>query len=130
MNDIIVELSFVAYINISVAITIWVARTLSSNGLVFLIEAFDGRQDLAESINHMLVVGFYLINVGYILLALRLGLRPVDAPSAIEFLSTHVGLALLVLGGMHFSLMFVITRYGYKAAGFWSGRKEAGRELT
>ena len=78
----------------------------------------------------MLVVGFYLINVGYILLALRLGLRPVDAPSAIEFLSTHVGLALLVLGGMHFSLMFVITKYGFKAAGLWSGQKDAGRELT
>ena len=128
MNDIVVVLSFVAYIAISVAITIWVAHTLSTNGLVFLIEAFDDRQDLAQSINHMLVVGFYLINIGYVLLALRYGYRPVDTPSAIEFLSTKVGLVLLVLGGMHFSLMFVITKYGHTAAGIWSRREVADRD--
>ena len=123
MNEIIVELSFTAYIAISVAITIWVARTLSTNGLVFLIDAFDERRDLAESVNHMLVVGFYLINIGYILLALRFGMRPTDTVSAMEYLSTKIGLALLVLGGMHFSLMLVITRYGHAAAKRWSSRK-------
>ena len=130
MNDIIVETSFVAYIAISVAITIWVARTLSTNGLVFLVEAFDDRRDLAESVNHMLVVGFYLINLGYILLALRFGLRPVDTPSAIEFLSTKIGLALLVLGGMHFALMVAITKYGHMAARIWSGRDAVDCEST
>ena len=98
--------------------TVWVARTLSTNGYVFLVEAFGARADLAQSINHMLVVGFYLINIGFVLLALRYGVRPIDYPSAMEYVSTKVGLAMLVLGAMHFALMYVIAKYGRHAAGY------------
>ncbi len=125
----IIEISYAMYLTISVAMTIWVAHTLSTNGRVFLLDAFAGREDLADSINHMLVVGFYLINLGYVALALRFGSGPVSLPEAIEFLSTKIGLVLLVLGAMHFFLMHVIVRWGRKAASDWYGRKEdeAGR---
>ena len=114
----IVVTSFTIYIGLTIAMTIWVARTLSTNGFVFLVEAFDARADLAQSINHMLVVGFYLINIGFVLVALRYGARPFDAPSAMEYVSTKVGFAMLVLGAMHFSLMYVIGKYGRHAAGY------------
>ncbi|MEM6710157.1 MAG: hypothetical protein AAF648_15360 [Pseudomonadota bacterium] len=113
----IVELSFLAYIAITISMTVWVARTLSTNGYVFLVEAFGARADLAQSINHMLVVGFYLINIGFVLLALRYGARPGDVPAAMEYVSTKVGLAMLVLGALHFTLMYVITKYGRHASG-------------
>jgi hypothetical protein len=112
----IIEVSFVSYLLISIAMTIWVAHTLSTNGLIFLVEAFDAREDLAGSINHMLVVGFYLVNVGFILVALRYGLRPSNVPGAMEYVSTKVGLAMLVLGAMHFTLMYVIAKYGRQAS--------------
>ena len=58
-----------AYLSISVALTVWVARTLHRNGRVFLVECFRGNTELADSVNHLLLVGFYLINVGYVTLA-------------------------------------------------------------
>ena len=112
----IVELSYAVYLAISIAMTIWVASTLSRNGRVFLVDAFSDREDLADSVNHMLVVGFYLINLGYVTLALRLGTKPTDLQSAIEFLSTKVGLVMLVLGAMHFFNLYVISRWGKRAA--------------
>ena len=54
----------IAYLLISVAVTIWVARTLHKNGRIFLVDAFHGNEHLADSVNHLLVVGFYLVNVG------------------------------------------------------------------
>ncbi|NKC01260.1 MAG: hypothetical protein GKR90_22565 [Pseudomonadales bacterium] len=111
-----VGLSFIAYIVITIAMTIWVARTLSTNGYVFLVEAFGARADLAQSINHMLVVGFYLINIGFVLVALRYGARPIDFPGAMEYVSTKVGLVMLVLGAVHFTLMYVIAKYGRHSA--------------
>ena len=91
----LLELSYLTYLVITIAITIWVARTLSSNGLVWLIDAFDGNDALANSINHMLVVGFYLINLGYLSLALRFGSKPSDLAGAIEFLlGLLVGIAM------------------------------------
>src|SRR5215471_15650032 len=108
-------LTYAAYICLSLGLTIWVARTLFRNGRVFLVDAFLGNERLADSINHLLVVGFYLINVGYVTLALRYGGRPTDLPQAIEILSTKVGIVLLVLGLMHF----------FNLAGFSSLRKRA-----
>ena len=102
----VVTYSYVVYLAVSVALTIWVARTLHRNGRVFLIEAFHGNESVADSVNHLLVVGFYLINIGYITLALKYGDKPRDAQAAFEFLSTKIGLVLLILGGMHFFNIF------------------------
>ena len=61
---------------------------------------------MADSVNHLLVVGFYLINIGYVTLALKYGDKPASTQEAIEFLSTKVGLVLVVLGAMHFFNIF------------------------
>ena len=98
--------AYLIYLPIAVAMTIWVARTLHKNGRVFLVQAFRGKEDMADSVNHLLVVGFYLINVGFIAAALRYGDKPHDVQETIEFLSTKLGIVLLVLGGMHFFNLF------------------------
>ena len=113
----LVEMTYLAYLAISTALTVWVARTLSTNGRVFLVDSFDRNEQLADSVNHMLVVGFYLVNMGYVTLALRLGAKPTTSAEAIEFLSTKIGLVLLVLGAMHFFNLYVVAKWGRRAAG-------------
>ena len=95
-------ITYLCYITISVAMTIWVARTLHKNGRVFLIDAFGGSTEKADSVNHLLVVGFYLINLGLVLLYLKHGARPENSVAAVEMLSAKLGVVLLALGGMHF----------------------------
>jgi hypothetical protein len=99
-------IAYLIYVPAAVAMTIWVARTLHKNGRVFLLQAFRGREDMADSVNHLLVVGFYLINLGFIATALRYGEKPHDVQAIIEFLSTKLGIVMVVLGGMHFFNMF------------------------
>jgi len=70
-NTMYVITCYLSYLAISIALTIWVARTLHKNGRLFLVDAFHGNGELADSVNHLLVVGFYLINVGYIAMALK-----------------------------------------------------------
>jgi hypothetical protein len=70
--------SYLAYVVISVALTVWVGWTLHRNGRIFLIDAFHGDEPRADSVNHLLVVGFYLINIGYVALALKYGDKPGD----------------------------------------------------
>lgn len=96
------QITYALYTAISIAMTIWVARTLHASGRAFLIDAFHGNEKLADSVNHLLVVGFYLVNLGFIAMFLKYGDKPHDTVAAIEFLSSKVGIVLLVLGGMHF----------------------------
>ena len=100
------NVSYVIYLVVSVILTVWVARTLHRRGRVFLIDAFHGDENVADSVNHLLVVGFYLINIGYVTLALKYGDKPTSTQESIEFLSTKIGLVLVVLGAMHFFNIF------------------------
>jgi len=111
----IIEISYMVYLFISIAMTIWVARTLSKNGRVFLVDSFLQNEALADSVNHLLVVGFYLLNFGYILLALQTDLNIESLRAAIEFLSKKIGLVLLVIGGLHFFNIYVIAKWRNRA---------------
>ena len=102
--------TYLIYLAISIALTIWVARTLHKNGRVFLVDVFHGNEALADSVNHLLVVGFYLINFGYVSLALKLGYVIETEEQSVEALSVKIGLVLLVLGGMHFFNLFIFSR--------------------
>ena len=107
--------TYLAYLTISVALTVWVARTLHKNGRIFLVDSFHGNEGLADSVNHLLVVGFYLINIGYVALALKYGGAPQDAQGALEVLSTKVGWVLLILGFMHFFNLLVFSKMRKRA---------------
>jgi hypothetical protein len=102
--------TYIAYILISIFLTVWVAQTLHKNGRVFLVEVFHANEALADSVNHLLVVGFYLINLGYVSLALKMSGDVLNAREGIEALSWKIGLVLLVLGVMHFFNLFVFSR--------------------
>src|SRR5687767_445738 len=107
--------SYAAYLAITVGVTIWVARTLHKNGRIFLVDAFHGNEPLADSVNHLLVVGFYLVNIGFVSLALKLGIRPQDLSESVEVLSKKIGIVLLVLGAMHFFNLAVFAKMRSRA---------------
>src|SRR5262245_201480 len=105
-----VVVSYVVYLAVSLGVTVWVARSLHRNGRVFLVDAFQGNVELADSVNHLLVVGFYLINVGYVTRALATSGDLNSARAAIEIVSDKIGVVLLVLGVLHFCNLFVFNR--------------------
>ncbi len=111
----IVVVTYALYLAISVVLTVWVGRTLHKNGRIFLVDAFDGNEPLADSVNHLLVVGFYLVNSGFVALAIKVGLRPQDLAALFETVSIKVGTVLLVLGAMHFFNLYVLARIRRRA---------------
>ena len=121
MNIIVV--TYMMYLCISIALTVWVAQTLFKNGRVFLVDVFQGNESLADSVNHLLVVGFYLINLGYVSLALKLGYSLDTAREGIEALSWKIGLVLVVLGGMHFFNLYIFSRIRRRTTPFFTPTK-------
>ena len=105
MNSVIITYSL--YLIITISITIWVARTLFKNGKIFLIDIFHGNKDLADSVNNLLVVGFYLINIGYAVFTLKLTNSINNTQEIIENLSFKIGLIILILGAMHFFNLYI-----------------------
>lgn len=101
-----ITIVYIVYFLVSLGMTIWVARTLHRNGRVFLIDAFRGSEEKADAVNHLLKVGFYLLNLGFILLFLKTDNKPEGVAEGIEYSAHKLGIVLLVLGGMHFFNMY------------------------
>ncbi len=101
--------TYVAYLLIAVPITVWVAATLSRNGRVFLTDVFHGEDGLADAVNRLLVVGFYLVNLGFVMLYLRGGGDVADLTGLLETLSVKIGVVMLVLGAIHFVNVMVFS---------------------
>jgi hypothetical protein len=104
-----VTTSYLTYLAITVPLTVWVASTLSTNGQVFLEDVFTDNSALAEAINKLLVVGFYLLNVGFVLLYLRTGETAFSLPSLVEVVSVKIGVVMIVLGLIHFTNVYVFN---------------------
>ncbi len=105
---------YTLYALVSVGLTIWLARTLGKNGRVFLEDVFAEQPGLADAVNKLLVVGFYLVNFGYACLLLTGGNAP-DLRSAIETLASKLGWLLMSLAVMHFVNMFIFHRIRRRA---------------
>lgn len=113
MNYIIITYCF--YLVITIALTVWVARTLFKNGKVFLIDIFHGNKELADSVNNLLLVGFYLINIGYAVYTLQVTSSVTNFQEVIEKLSLKIGLIILILGAMHFFNLYIFFTLRKKA---------------
>ena len=101
---------YLTYAGASIGLTIWLARTLYANGQVFLDEVFVEAPRMAQAVNRLLVVGFYLLNLGYAFLTLQASVIPNGSVSAMEVLASKLGALLLALGGMHFANMLLFYK--------------------
>ncbi len=107
--------TYSTYLVLSVLLSIWAGRTLFKNGRIFLVDSFQGNELLADSVNHLLVVGFYLVNIGFVSVALSCGDKPQDLEQSIEIVSTKVGFVMLVLGFMHFTNLLIFSEMRKRA---------------
>ena len=100
---------YLIYAFVAVVLVAFLARTLSRNGQIFLEETFD-RPELAGAVNQLLVIGFYLLNLGYALLVYQLQPRYSSLVEALNELVAKLALLLLSLGVVHLVNMWVFWR--------------------
>lgn len=105
---------YLTYAAVSIGLIVWLARTLFANGAVFLEGVFEDNPKMAESVNRLLVIGFYMVNLGYAALLLQAN-AAADAVTAVEILVRKLGILLVSLAGLHFANLYVFTRIRRRA---------------
>src|SRR5687767_13272563 len=92
---------YIVYSVVAIGLTVWLARTLFLSGAVFLEDVFRDRPGLAGAVNRLLVVGFYMLNLGYALYILRAN-PGLDGFEAVQYLVNRLALLLVTLALIHF----------------------------
>jgi hypothetical protein len=110
-----IVVTYLAYLLISVGLTVLAGQVLSRSGRIFLAEALGGsdraaNDRAARGITSLIVVSFYLLSLGVIVLTMRIPSNSVSAVHATQLLATKVGVVLLVLGGLYLAGIIALTR--------------------
>lgn len=110
MENSFTVIAYAVYLPIAIGLTFFVAKTLFKNGKVFMLDIFNGRVEIALATNRLFEVGFYLLNVGFALLILKLASEPFDTQQTIEALSYKIGGFAIYLGIMLFLNLYLFFR--------------------
>ena len=100
---------YTVYGAVCIGLTVWLAVVLFRNGKVFLEGMFEDNPDMGDAINRLLVVGFFMLNLGYAFLIFQ-AKATATTEEAVGFLVNRLGLLLVSLGLIHFVNMAVFWK--------------------
>ena len=118
MKNELIFYDYMIYLPIVLLLTLVVSKTLFKNGKIFLMDIFNGREEIAQSTNRLLEVGFYLLNLGFALLIMEIydyGNPDISKQEVMEALSSKIGGFSIYLGLMLFFNLFLFFRGKKKA---------------
>ena len=108
-------LTYLLYLAFVLPLTFWVGRALRRHGEVFLVDVFGGDDRLAHAVNQLLVIGFYLLNFGYLSFFMTAADQVDTGQALMEVLSTKVGGVAAVVGLVHFGNVWTLNAFRRRA---------------
>lgn len=117
MNTSLELIAYTIYLPISILLTTFVSQHLFKNGKIFMLDIFNQKEDIALATNKLFKIGFYLLNIGFALLIVKI-YDLVNYKDMVESLSVKIGGFSIYLGiVMIFFILF-----------FLKGRKASKKE--
>ena len=107
--------TYLLYLAVTVPLTVWVGRALARHGEVFLVDVFHGDVRLAHAVNQLLVIGFYLLNFGYLSYFMASSTDVQTGRQLMEVVSAKAGRVALVIGVIHFGNVWCLNVFRRRA---------------
>lgn len=111
-------IAYIIYLTITIYIIVWVGRMFHRNGSVFLLQLYKGNTELCSTINNILLVAYYLFNIGYAFMRLKTWEFVGSADQLITSVGHHLGVLVLILAVTHYFNMAVLYFLSRKHALF------------
>ncbi len=68
-------------------------------------------EELCHQINKMLLIGYYLLNLGYCAMTIISWEKIQNSTQLIEIIATKSAIIILTIGFMHYINIFLLTKY-------------------
>jgi hypothetical protein len=111
MNTNLNIIGYFIYLIITIFIIIRVGKSCYKNGNVFVSELIPNHEDLCQRINQMLLLGYYLLNIGYCAMTLISWETIATTNQLIEVIATKTSIIIFIISGLHYINIIIITKY-------------------
>lgn len=111
------ELSYLIYLPITLFITIWVGKELHKNGRPLMQKAFNrfGYESWVSPVNNSLLIGYYLLNIGNLLVFINTWDEIETAEQMIKAIAENIGIIITLLGIIHVFNLSVLLIINFKS---------------
>ena len=100
--------AYIIFLGLMIFIIVYVGRLFFTNGRVFIIALFEGAVEKADGVNKILLIAYYLFNIGYAFLKLKTWQRIANWEGLLSSLATNMSILILILAITHYFNMLVI----------------------
>lgn len=104
-------IAYGTYVTTLIPIIVWVGHNCHQNGKPFIMHFADDRNELGKSISTILLIGYYLINIGFAVFIISKWNQLQTKQQLIESLCTNGATILLVLALLHYLNIMGITLF-------------------
>lgn len=104
-------ISYLIYLPITFYITVIVGRVLYKRGLPFLLDMFSNNEILANILNKSLLLGYYLINLGFAAVSINTFYSIASSTQLVEELSKRIGLNIISIAIIHYFNLFTFSHF-------------------
>jgi len=111
-------LAYTVYGLLTCYIILWVGRQFHQNGRVFIISLFGRDISLADTTNNLLLMGYYLFNIGYAIIQFSYWSQIQSLDELVSSIALKTGRLLFVLVGLHYLNMLSIYLFAKRKNSF------------
>lgn len=102
------------YLCITVFIILKVGRICYKNGNVYVAALIPDHMDLCHKLNQVLLLGYYLLNIGYCAMTLISWQKIISSTQLIEMICTKTAVIIFIISLLHYFNIIIITKYIHK----------------
>lgn len=116
-------IGYLVYLPVTFYITVFVGRSFFRSGALFLVESFNGDKELANTFNLMLLVGYYLLNLGYAALSINFWNEIQTFIQLVDELSLRLGFLICGLAVMHYFNLYTFSHFSKQLQALYTKHK-------
>lgn len=103
--------AYIIYLSLTAIIIIKVGKICYNNGTVYVAELIQNHKDLCQKINKILLLGYYLLNLGYCAMTLISWNKIQTWTQLIEILASKTAIIICIIAAIHYINIIILTKY-------------------
>ncbi|MBF4470181.1 hypothetical protein [Flavobacterium sp. HJJ] len=107
-------IGYLIYLSITIFIILKVGKICYKNGNIYVAELIPNHADICQKINQVLLLGYYLLNIGYCAMTLISWQKITSSPQLIETIGTKTAVIIFIISVLHYTNILILTKYIHK----------------
>lgn len=104
-------IGYVIYLLITTFIIINVGKICYRNGNIYVAQLIPEHEDLCQKTNQVLLIGYYLLNLGYCAMTLISWDKIISYSQLVEVISIKTAIIVCIIAILHYFNIYIITKY-------------------